>query len=77
MSTLTKERVRDKFCFKLGKTFTETFEMLQKVFGLESMSCTRTYEWQRRFKDSRTSTEDDPRSGWPSTSTDDGSIEQV
>lgn len=64
-----------KFCFKLGKNFTETF--LQKVFGDESMSRTSTYEWYRRFKDVRTSTEDDPHLGRPSASTDDVSIAQV
>jgi hypothetical protein len=77
MSTLTKQCMCVKFCFKLGKTFTETFEMLQKVFGDETTSRTRTYEWYRRFKDSQTSTEDDPHSGRPSTSTDNDSIERV
>jgi hypothetical protein len=32
MSTLTEKLVCVKFCFKLGKTFTETFGMLPKVF---------------------------------------------
>jgi transposase len=60
----------------LGKTFTEAFDMLQNVFGDETMSRTTTYEWYRRFKDGRTSTEEHPLSGRPSTSTDD-SIERV
>jgi hypothetical protein len=61
MSTLSEQHVHVKICFKLGKTFTEAFEMLQNVFGDETMSCTRTYEGCRRFKDGRTLTEDDPR----------------
>jgi hypothetical protein len=66
-----------KLCFKLGENFTETFEMLQNVFGDKTMSRTTTYEWYRRFKDSRTSLEDDPRSGRPSTSTDEDPIRAV
>ena len=50
--------------------------MLQKVFGDETMRCTRTYEWYRRFKDGQTSTEDNPRSGQSSITTDD-SIERI
>jgi hypothetical protein len=76
-STLTEKRVCGKFCFKLGKTFTETFEMLPKVFDDETMSRARTWEWYRTFKDGGTSTEDDPRLGWPPTSTDNDSIERV
>ena len=31
MKDLEKQRVCVKFCFKLGKTFTETFQMLQQA----------------------------------------------
>ena len=54
-------RAHTKFCFKLGKTIIETFKMLQKVFGYETMSHMRIYKLHRRFKDNRTSTEDYPR----------------
>jgi hypothetical protein len=59
MSSLNERRVCVKFCFKLGKTFTETFAKLQKVFVDETMSRTTTYEWYIRFKDGRTSIEED------------------
>jgi hypothetical protein len=39
-----------KFCFKLGKMFLETFEMLKQAFGDEDMSSTQTHEWYKRFK---------------------------
>ena len=55
------------FYFKLGKPFSETFEMLNQAFGNKSKSRTQTYEWYKWFKDGRTSIEDDPRSGRPST----------
>ena len=52
---------------------TETFEILQQVSGDETKSHTRPYEWYRKFKDGRTSIEEDPRSGRLSPSTDDDS----
>jgi len=66
-----------KFCFKLGKTATETWKMLQQAFGDECMSQTQCFEWYGRFKTGRTSIEEDPQSGRPSTSTDDVHIDAV
>jgi len=66
-----------KFCFKLGKTSTETWEMLQQAFGDECMSRTQCFEWYSHFKTGRTSIDEDPRSGLPSTSTDDVHIDAV
>jgi histone-lysine N-methyltransferase SETMAR len=43
----------------------------------ESMGRTQTYDLYKRFKDGRISIDDDPRSGRPSTSTDDQHVAQV
>jgi transposase len=51
--------------------------MLKQAFGSESMGQTQTYNWYKRFKAGRISIDDDPRSGQPSTSTDDQHITQV
>ena len=51
--------------------------MLQRVYGEECLSRTQCYEWYQRFKWGRTSIEDDPRSGRPSSSTGDDHIEKV
>jgi hypothetical protein len=40
MGDFYEEHVCVKFYFKLGKTFSETFEMLKKEFGDEAMSGT-------------------------------------
>jgi hypothetical protein len=72
-----EERVCVKFCFKLGKTATETWLMLQQAFGDELTSRTPCCEGDSQFKTRRTSIEEDPRSGRPSMSTDDVHIEAV
>jgi transposase len=76
MKDLEEQRVCEKY-FKLGKTFTETFQMLQQAYGEDCLSRTQCYEWYQRFKSGRTSIEDDPKSGRPSSSTGDYHIEKV
>ena len=60
---LEEQRVCVKFCFKLGKTFTETFRMLQQAYGEDCLSRTQCHEWYQCFKAGRTSIDDDPKSG--------------
>jgi hypothetical protein len=76
MADIHEQCINIKFCFKLGKTFMETHEMVKNVYGDQCMSCT-CYEWFKRFKDSRQSTHNEPHLGWPSTSCDDTQILQV
>ncbi|GFW97053.1 protein GVQW3 [Trichonephila clavipes] len=73
----TDQRICIKFCFKLGKTGTETYEMMKTAFGDEAMSRARVFEWFRPFKEGRQSLNSDPRSGRPSTSRNDDKIAQV
>jgi len=54
-----EQRVCIKFCVRLGKTASETFEMLKQAFGDSCMSRSRTFEWFGLFKNSRTSTAND------------------
>ena len=54
-----------KFCFKLGKAATEFYEMLKTAFGEQAKGRSQTFQWFSRFKASRTSTDDDERSGRP------------
>jgi len=46
---------------KLGKTVTEAHTMLKEVYGSECLSRTQVFEWFKRFKEGRKTTEDDPR----------------
>ncbi|KAJ8957992.1 hypothetical protein NQ318_001994 [Aromia moschata] len=57
-----------KFLVKLGKTFTEAYTMVKEVYGNECLSRTQVFEWFKRFKERRETTEDEPRPGRPSTS---------
>ena len=77
MKELEEQRFCVKFCFKLGKTLTETFQILQQAYGEDYLSRMQYHEWYQRFKFGRRSIEDDPKSGLPSTSMDDDHVEEV
>jgi len=74
---LEEQGVCAKFCFKLGKNFAETFQMLQQAYGEDCLSRTPCHEWFQRFESGRMSIENDPKSGRPSTSMDDDRIEKM
>ena len=68
MCESTEQRICIKFCFKIGKTATETYQLLQQAYGEDAMGRTQVFDWFRPFKEGRTSVESDYRSGRPSTS---------
>jgi hypothetical protein len=47
LTAVMERRVNIKFCVKLGKTPTETYEMLQTVYGDEALNRSSVFE---RFK---------------------------
>ncbi|KAL4149442.1 hypothetical protein QTP88_003392 [Uroleucon formosanum] len=55
----------------------KTHKMLQNAYGDQCLGRTQCYDWFKRFKDGRESVDDDPRSGRPSTSTDDAHVTKV
>ena len=50
---------------KLGKTRTETYQMLKKVYGDNCLCRSRIHEWSKRFQEEREALENDERSGRP------------
>jgi transposase len=60
-----EQRENIKFCFKPGKTATETFQLITQAYGDNALSRTRVFEWYARFRDGRENLEDDERSGRP------------
>jgi len=77
MADFHEQRARIKFCFKLGKTASECYEMLKTAFGEQAMGCSQTFQWFSWFKAGRTSTDDDKRSGRPVSSSTPEMIERV
>ena len=58
-----EERYAIKFCFKLGKTATETYGKLQTAFRASCMNRASVFEWHKRFKEGRESVRGDERCG--------------
>jgi hypothetical protein len=50
-----KQRVCIKFCVKLGKSATETLEMLREAFVEHSLRPTVIFEWHSHLKAGRVS----------------------
>ena len=73
---MKEQRFAVKFCVKLGKSTTQTFAMLNTAYGDVAMKRATCFRWHKRFKNRRLS-EDDERSGRPSTSTDDPHIDEI
>jgi histone-lysine N-methyltransferase SETMAR len=69
MDQRKEQRVCIKFCANLGKSATETLEMIQQGFGDQSLSHAQVFQWHARFKADRTSVDDDERTGRPTSCT--------
>jgi hypothetical protein len=54
-----EQRAAIKFCFKLGKSASETYELLQKAYGSYSLCRSTTFEWFKRFREGCESLEED------------------
>ncbi|KAL4148085.1 hypothetical protein QTP88_002389 [Uroleucon formosanum] len=68
MDNISKQRTCIKFCLKIGKNATETFELIKLAFGDLALSRCVTFDWFKCFKEGRISIEDNHRPGHPSTS---------
>ena len=77
MCESTEQSFCIKFCFKIGKNATKTYQLLHQSYGEDAMGRTQEFDWFRRFKEGRTSVESDPRSGRPSTSRNEEMIAKV
>lgn len=77
MTECSEQRICIKFCCRIGKTASETYELHKIAYGDDAMGRTQVFKWFRRFKEGRSSVKSDPRSGRPSTSTNDEMVEKV
>ena len=58
-----EEEYAMKFCFKIGKNTTETYGMLQTVFGTSCTNRASVFEWHKKFKKGTESLREDERCG--------------
>jgi len=73
LSAKVEQRVSIKFLTKLGKSATETYNLLTEVYG----DRTQVFEWFKKFKEGREYVGDDPKSGRPSTAKTQENVEKV
>jgi len=77
MDLRVEQRVNIKFCVKLGKTATETLQLLCDAYGDEALSQARVFGWHRRFVLGRVSMEDNTRSCRPSSSRNEDNVMRI
>ncbi|PNF43896.1 hypothetical protein B7P43_G02795 [Cryptotermes secundus] len=77
MTDFREQRAAVKFCFLLGKSGTETLEMLKTAYKDDAVGKTQVFEWFSHFKNGEMSIDDEPRSGRPSTAQTHENVEKI
>jgi len=72
-----EQRCAIKFCVKLGKSATVTYENLQRAYGEHSLSRAQVFRGHKSFLEGQEQVEDEPLAGRPSTSKTDDNVERV
>ena len=67
VSLQCEQRIVIKFLVKEGTPVVEIVKRLKAVFAEETLSTSTIYEWAKRFKEGRTSVDDNNRAGAPRT----------
>ncbi|GFX20088.1 protein GVQW3 [Trichonephila clavipes] len=62
---LVEQNMNIKFCVSLEKSATKTYEILNHVYGSNTLLRSQVFELHRRFREGRESCENDGRSGRP------------
>ncbi|GFX77324.1 protein GVQW3 [Trichonephila clavipes] len=71
MERSLEQRYAIKFCLRLGKNATETFQLLQEAFKIT------VWEVHKAFKEGRGEVADEPRSGRPTTARTEENVDRV
>lgn len=72
-----EQRAAIKFCFKLGKSPSETYELVKQAYQNEALGQAMVYRWHKLFREGRESIEDEPRSGCPKSGRNKENIEKI
>ena len=78
-TTTSKEEIRSviKFCALSGQTPADTLNQMTKVYGDNSVCRTLVFDWHKRFREGRTSIEDNERSRRPVSKHSEQAVEEV
>ncbi|KYN44946.1 hypothetical protein ALC56_00598 [Trachymyrmex septentrionalis] len=60
-----EQRAVIKFNAKLGKSASETFRLMQQIYGNQCLGRTAVFEWHKSFLEGRETLEDDKKSERP------------
>jgi len=71
------QRYAIKFCAKLGKSGSETLQLLRTAYGDAVLSSVQVLSWHKAFKDGREGVEDEQRAGRPSTLRTENNVARV
>jgi predicted transposase YdaD len=74
---LLEQLISIKFCAKLGKSVSETLQMLTEAYRADAMKKSSVFELHKRFKEGREDVKDGERTGRPKTHRTDESVEKV
>ena len=72
-----EQRLAIKFCFKAGKSATETLQMVNAAYGGQALSSSNVFRWYGRFRAGREDIEDDPRSGRTTVCHNDNYVKKI
>jgi hypothetical protein len=61
-----QQRCAIEFCVRLGKSGSETLQLIHQAYGDDAMIRAAVFKRWKRFRDGETNVKDEPRSGRPS-----------
>jgi hypothetical protein len=58
-----EQRINIKFCAKLGKSMSETLQVLTEAYGADTVKTLSVFGQHKRFKEGQKDVKDDKRTG--------------
>jgi histone-lysine N-methyltransferase SETMAR len=77
ISLVERQRCAIEFCVRLGKSGSETLQLVHQAYGDNAMRRAAVFKWWKRFRDGEMNVKDEPRSGRPSTAVTEANVEKA